>query len=227
MAIFKIKDGFSIVDSNNVESQQISGIATAISNNPSDSNIPTEKAVVDAIASGGGGGGGAKEIRQTIFKPYIYMSRGGISTSYVWIFAFEPAAKKIKGFSVFYTNDTANIPTYFDCAIYEGLTRNGATKVTSFSRSNAVLTGTGMKVARGTFTSVVDLDLTKNHWCAFLSSPSIGSSILTYGEQLYGTVTSSTETIASRQNLTSCPANLTSLNDSDGKMPGFMLHYEV
>ena len=60
MAIFKIKDGFSIVDSNNVESQQISGVATAISSNPSDSNIPTEKAVADAIAEGGGGGDGAQ-----------------------------------------------------------------------------------------------------------------------------------------------------------------------
>ena len=186
----------------------------------------TGKQTLEFSASGGGGGG-AKEIRQTIFKPYVWFSRGGVSVSYTWVFAIEPAASRVTGFSVYYTNDTANIPNLFDCAIYEGATRTNAVKVTTFSRSSATLYGTGVKVARGTFTSPVDLDLTKNHWVAFLSGPSTGSSILTFGEQIYGTVTNSTYPIGSQQNQSSCTAFLTSLNDSDGKMPGFMLHYEV
>lgn len=81
MAIFKIKDGFSIVDSNNVESRQISGVATAISNNPSDSNIPTEKAVADAIAGGGGGGGGAGSRLNWQYRPHNATTSAEIYTS--------------------------------------------------------------------------------------------------------------------------------------------------
>ena len=98
MAIFKIKDGFSIVDSNNVESQQISGVATAISSDPSDSNIPTEKAVADAIAAGGGGGGGGDFIEWTLDPRAATQSTtfaNNRSYSFAFIFPKKMTPKKL------------------------------------------------------------------------------------------------------------------------------------
>ena len=120
MAIFKIKDGFSIVDSNNVESQQIEGIATTISNEPSNTKIPTEKAVADAIAAGGGGGGGGGaavwSVLPTDNLPSSAYASGSSSKTAVHKMLVTAITPKAVAFEL--TRNSANYPMDISVGIY-------------------------------------------------------------------------------------------------------------
>lgn len=121
MAIFKIKDGFSIVDSNNVESQQISGIATAISNNPSHTKVPTEKAVADAIAAGGGGGDiGAGWWEPEPISTSFIMTTGATSIGFCKRLLPGVKVKKVRMLPLLDNNSSNNrVPTICDFRIYK------------------------------------------------------------------------------------------------------------
>lgn len=164
MAIFKIKDGFSIVDSNNVESQQISGIATAISNNPSHTKIPTEKAVADAIAGGGGGGSDSPADWQVGYPNSSFNpdSTGGMTyIACVWGGALPSV---IKSFSVWpYSNPYALGGFSLWIGIYDR-TADTSPLVSSFTWDNSKHPSTNWQDTEATFNFDAPVSINREHF---------------------------------------------------------------
>jgi len=171
------------------------------------------------IAATGGGGGGSGTLRQTIFRPYLFKTRS-VSISYAWVFFVFPETEYIDGFETIFSSDKTTIPSPFDCAIFEGNVRSTATKISGASTKYFRSSMSYFRVFGGTFNTPVHIDPTKGHWVYLLTGPFGGAY---FAEQIYGTVTSSTDTIGSMSNAASIPNTLGSINDSDGIMPAFTL----
>ena len=151
MAIFKIKDGFSIVDSNNVESQQISGIATAISNDPSDSNIPTEKAVADAIAGGGGGGGSDRPATWQSGAFNSSFDADGNGLVYIICVWGNALPDVVKSFSVWFATNPYTVPSFSTWVAIYDMTLTNSPLVSSFTWDNSKHPSTNWSDTEATF----------------------------------------------------------------------------